>query len=85
MASQLEPHFDEDGSMIRYCVDGRDSDDFDAPYVGDGEFAPFVIFDIDAQENPEGYYPDRATPQTIVDQLNEAVRRQREDDNGIAA
>jgi hypothetical protein len=41
------------------CVDGRESDDIDAPYAGDGQFPPFVIFDIDGQRNLPGEYASR--------------------------
>lgn len=41
------------------CVDGLMSDDPDSPYSGDGQYAPFVVFDIDAQENLPGQYATR--------------------------
>jgi hypothetical protein len=43
----------------RYCVDGRVGDWDDAEYQGDGQFAPFVIFDIAAQRNLPGFYETR--------------------------
>lgn len=46
----------------RYAVDGAvRPDDPDGPeFQGDGQFAPFVIFDIEAQENLPGHFATRA-------------------------
>jgi hypothetical protein len=40
----------------RYCVDGNDEH---GCYAGDGWLPPFVIFNIEAQENLPGYYQTR--------------------------
>lgn len=54
----------------RYVVDGRETDDPDSPYAGDGECAPFVVFDIDAQENLPGEYATREEAQRVADERN---------------
>jgi hypothetical protein len=45
--------------MHKFCVDGHEFADSDSAFAGDGQFPPFVIFDIDAQENLPGYYATR--------------------------
>lgn len=53
------------------CVDGLEFDDPNSSYLGDGNYAPFVIFDIDAQENLPGTYRTREeanyTMQLMID------------------
>lgn len=56
-------------SAPELCVDGHESDDPDSPLAGDGEFAPFYVFDIDAQDNRPGSYPTRAEAQAACDAL----------------
>lgn len=55
-----------DGAAAGYCVDGRESDDPDAPYAGDGQFPPFVIFDIQAQDNLPGTYATREAAEAAL-------------------
>lgn len=50
----------------RYCVDGLEFDDPDAPYAGDGQFPPFVIFDIEKQENLPGEYDSRVEAEQVM-------------------
>ena len=41
------------------CVDGHEFRDIESNWAGDGQFAPFAVFDIDAQENLLPYYATR--------------------------
>jgi hypothetical protein len=50
----------------RLCVDGCESDHEDAPYAGDGEFPPFVVFDIAAQENIALNLPTRNAAERVM-------------------
>ncbi len=50
----------------RYCVDGLEYGDPDSPYHGDGQFPPFVIFDIQAQANLPGEYATRAEAEAAL-------------------
>ena len=52
-----------------YCVDGRVADNPDADWANDGEFAPFVIFDIEAQTNLPGRYDTRADAEFVMERL----------------
>lgn len=56
-------------TTIRYCVDGLEFNDPDAPYAGDGQFPPFVIFDIAEQENLPGHYQTRQEAEEALDKL----------------
>lgn len=59
---------------IRYAVDGKEFDDDDSPLAGDGQFGPFIIFDIDAQDYLPGTYATREDGQKVADLLNERGR-----------
>lgn len=52
---------------MRYCVDGEAED---GTLQGDGQGAPFRIFDIEAQDHLPGVYADRATPEQAAAILN---------------
>lgn len=54
----------------RYIVDGLEFDDPDSSYLSDGEFPPFVVFDVDAQENVALNFPTREEAQAKADELN---------------
>lgn len=43
----------------RYCVDGLEFDDPESNYLADGQFPPFVVFDVMRQENLPGHYDTR--------------------------
>lgn len=45
--------------MIKYCVDGHEFPEEESNLAGDGEFAPFRIFDIEAQDYLPGTYETR--------------------------
>jgi len=49
-----------------YCVDGRMYRHPDADYGGDGKFPPFVIFDIEAQDNLPGHYRTREEAERVM-------------------
>lgn len=55
---------------IRYSVDGHENADPDSPLAGDGQFGPFRIFDINAQEYLPGLFFRRDEAQIIADRLN---------------
>lgn len=60
-----------EGQKPRYCVDGLTHADPDtAGYWGDGEFAPFVIFDIQAQRNLPGEYATRAEAEAALARID---------------
>lgn len=60
-----------EGQKPRYCVDGLTHADPDtAEYQGDGEFAPFVIFDIQAQRNLPGEYATRAEAEVALARID---------------
>lgn len=65
----------EDVTHTRFCVDGHEADDIDSPFIGDGQFPPFVVFDIEAQDNLPGTYPTRSDAQEVADRLNKAILR----------
>lgn len=54
----------------RYCVDGHDTEDEDSPFQGNGQYPPFVVFDIVAQDNLPGTYRTRNEAEVVVDLLN---------------
>jgi hypothetical protein len=67
------------------CVDGSefppDEDGFnDSNYMGDGQFPPFVVFDIDAQENVALNLPTRNAAEKIMSLLLTSGVRQHGDD-----
>lgn len=43
----------------RYVVDGHEFPNEESNFLGDGEYPPFVIFDVDRQENLPGEYGTR--------------------------
>jgi hypothetical protein len=51
------------------CVDGHEFDNPESNWAGDGEFPPFVVFDIDAQENLPPYYATRSQAQLAMERL----------------
>lgn len=46
--------------MPRYTVDGHEFRDEDSAFTGDGKYPPFVVFDVDRQENLPGEYGTRS-------------------------
>jgi hypothetical protein len=61
--------------MDRYFVDGLEYDHPDAMFAGDGQFAPFVIFDADAQDNLPGEYATRAEAEAALLKLLAEMRQ----------
>lgn len=55
---------------MRYCVDGHLFENEDSDLAGDGEFAPFYVFNIEAQDYLLPPYPSRAEAQAEADRLN---------------
>ncbi|WP_425902475.1 hypothetical protein [Agrobacterium radiobacter] len=45
--------------MTKFCVDGHEFENEESALAGDGEFAPFRIFDIENQDYLPGTYPTR--------------------------
>lgn len=73
MIEELESaihYFNAHGIELRYCVDGREFDTEDSPYIGDGKFGPFVVFNIEEQDNEPGHYDTREEAQKEADRLN---------------
>lgn len=54
-------------------VDGHEFDDSESAYAGDGQFPPFVIFDVDAQANLPGQWARREAAQFVVDMIEKAA------------
>lgn len=59
-------------SAPRFCVDGHEFNDSDAPLAGDGKFPPFRVFDIPAQDYVPGNHKTREGAQAVADYLNGA-------------
>lgn len=56
-----------------FVVDGHEFDDSESAYAGDGQFPPFVIFDIDAQVNLAGKWATREAAQAVCDEIEKAA------------
>lgn len=50
----------------KLCVDGHEFADRESNLTGDGKFAPFRIFDTDAQDYLPGEYPTRAAAENAL-------------------
>jgi hypothetical protein len=61
----------ENGVEVRYVVDGHEFPNEDANLMGDGEYPPFLVFDVDAQDYVGGTYPTRDAAQVEATRLNE--------------
>lgn len=57
----------------RLCVDGHEFPDSESNWAGDGQFPPFAVFDIDAQENLLPYYLTRKQAEAAMDRLMENI------------
>lgn len=55
---------------IDYCVDGYEFPDEESNLAGDGQFAPFRVFNINAQDYVGGTYTTREAAQVEADRLN---------------
>lgn len=53
-----------------FIVDGHEYDNEDSDLAGDGEFAPFYVFDIEGQDYLPGTYPTREAAQAEADRAN---------------
>ena len=53
----------------RYCVDGHEFENHDSELLGDGQFPPFYIFDIQEQDNLPGSYPTRKEAEAVMQKL----------------
>jgi hypothetical protein len=58
----------------RFCVDGHEFPNKDSDFAGDGEYPPFVIFDIENQRNLPGEYATREEAETELNKVNYAHR-----------
>jgi hypothetical protein len=54
----------------RYCVDGHEFENAESNLAGDGQFPPFWIFDIQAQDYVGPTYETREAAQAECDKLN---------------
>ena len=61
---------------MRYCVDGHEHDHPDANLCGDGQYPPFMVFDIEGQDWLPGVYITREAAQEEADRLNEGQNGQ---------
>lgn len=61
----------ENAKQVRYCVDGHEFENEESGFIGDGRYPPFVVFDIEAQDNLPGTYATREDAQVVADRLNE--------------
>jgi hypothetical protein len=55
---------------IKYSVDGHEFENEESNLAGDGQFPPFRIFDINAQDYLPGIYASRADAELICGMLN---------------
>jgi hypothetical protein len=67
--SNDEPGVASLGSGRSLCVDGHEFPDPESNWMGDGQFPPFAIFDIDAQENLQPYYLTRTQAETAMTRI----------------
>lgn len=58
------------GASPRYVVDGHEFPNDESSLLGDGGFPPFVVFDVEAQDNLPGTYATREAAQEVADRLN---------------
>lgn len=52
--------------LPRYIVDGHEFRNDESNFVGDGRYPPFVIFDVDLQENLPGEFGTRAEAEQVA-------------------
>lgn len=58
------------GGGPRHIVDGHETANEESPFMGDGKFPPFVIFDVDEQRNLFGAYQTREDAEKVAAVLN---------------
>lgn len=63
----------------RYIVDGREFPNEESNYMADGRYPPFVVFDVDKQENLPGEYGTRDEAEQVARANNEAQLQQQSD------
>jgi hypothetical protein len=68
-------YLDDPKPRPRLCVDGcefpPDADgENDSAYVGDGRYPPFVVFDIEQQQNLPGEYATREAAEHVMNIIN---------------
>jgi len=51
------------------CVDGHEFPNSESNWMGDGQYPPFAIFDIDAQENLQPYYATRGQAEQAMQRI----------------
>lgn len=54
----------------RFVVDGHEFANEESAFTGDGQYPPFVVFDVAKQENLPGEYPTRGQAQAAADKAN---------------
>lgn len=52
--------------VLRYCVDGHETEDEESSLLGDGQYPPFYIFDIENQRNLPGTYRTRKDAEFVL-------------------
>ena len=65
--------FPHDGPSCKFpiglTVDGRLCPNEDSDFAGDGQYPPFVIFDVGAQDNLPAHYETRAEAEAALTAL----------------
>lgn len=56
---------------LRYIVDGHEYPDSDAQLVGDGQYAPYLVFDIEEQRHLGTEWPNRQSAEAEAKRLSE--------------
>lgn len=59
----------------QYVVDGYEFDDLESCQLGDGKFAPFMVFDTFAQDYLPTKHKTRKAAQRVADRLNSEAQR----------
>jgi hypothetical protein len=61
----------ENGRAIRFVVDGHEFPNEESSLLGDGEYPPFWVFDVEEQEYLGVNHLTRAAAQEVADRVNE--------------
>ncbi|MEY2153069.1 hypothetical protein AB7849_19345 [Rhodanobacter sp. 115] len=56
--------------LPRFVVDGHEFPNEESSFTGDGKYPPFVVFDIDRQENLPGEYATRGQAELVASSKN---------------
>lgn len=58
--------------VSRYIVDGHEAPNEESSFLADGQYPPFVIFDVDKQDNLPGEYGTRDEAERVARANNDA-------------